>query len=199
MRRAEELRSAGKELVSVLLACKPWGKMRNFSLGSHMEYKPENPLGASDQLRLSAIYHFRSLDGRLGTSGQPTEAQFQTIRQAGFEVVINLALPTSDNAIPNEGSIVTALGMSYVHIPVNFQQPSADDFEAFCQVMDAFEGRRVFVHCAANMRVSAFVYLYRVLRQAAEPARAEKDLYAIWQPDEVWDQFMQKELGRLKP
>src|ERR1700757_3355019 len=118
---------------------------------------------------LSGIYNFRSIDDKLGTAGQPTEEQFQAVRDAGFEAVINLALPTSDNALPHEGGIVTGLGMAYVHIPVNFQAPTAQDFRAFCGAMRAFEGRRIFVHCAANMRVSAFVYLYRVLHEHVSP------------------------------
>jgi protein tyrosine phosphatase (PTP) superfamily phosphohydrolase (DUF442 family) len=144
---------------------------------------------------LTEIYNFRAISERLGTSGQPSERQFQAVCEAGFEAVINLALPTSDNALPNEGSIVAGLGLSYVHIPVDFKAPTTQDFQVFCGVMEAFEGRRVFVHCAANMRVSAFVFLYRVLCQHVALSDAERDLRAIWQPDEVWDQFIQRHLG----
>lgn len=144
---------------------------------------------------LSGIYNFRAIDDKLGTAGQPTETQFQSIREAGFKAVINLALPTSDNALPNEGSVVTGLGMSYVHIPVDFKAPASQDFRAFCQVMEAFDDRPVFVHCAANMRVSAFVFLYRVLRQRISRSKAERDLRAIWQPDEVWSRFIQEQLN----
>lgn len=144
---------------------------------------------------LSEIYNFRMVGAGLGTSGQPTQSQFPSIREAGFDAVVNLALPTSDNAIAHEGSIVTGLGMSYVHIPVNFQAPNAQDFRTFSQVMQAFDGRRVFVHCAANMRVSAFVFLYRVLRLQVPAAEAEGDLHAIWQPDEVWSRFIQEQLA----
>jgi protein tyrosine phosphatase (PTP) superfamily phosphohydrolase (DUF442 family) len=140
------------------------------------------------------IYGFHSLGEKLGTAGQPTEAQFQAIRAAGFEAIINLALPTSDNAIANEGSIVAGLGMSYVHIPVDFQAPASQDFRSFCRVMEAFEEKPVFVHCAANMRVSAFVFLYRVLRQHVSVSDAEGDLHAIWHPDEVWSRFISNEL-----
>src|SRR5215471_7800482 len=143
---------------------------------------------------LSEIYSFRAITDRLGTSGQPTEGQFQAIQQAGFQAVINLALPTSDNALANEGSVVTGLGMSYVHIPVDFKAPTSQDFQAFSRVMDAFEGRRVFVHCAANMRVSAFMFLYRVLHQQVPPSVAEQELHAVWEPDEVWGRFIQKQL-----
>jgi len=147
---------------------------------------------------LSDIYSFRAVGERLGTAGQPSQAQFPMIHEAGFEVVINLALPTSDNALPDEGSIVTSLGMSYVHIPVDFKAPARQDFRAFCQVMEAFADRRIFVHCAANMRVSAFVFLFRVLRQGVARSEAECDLHAIWRPDEVWSQFIETQLGTIQ-
>jgi len=142
----------------------------------------------------SEIYNFRSVTTRLWTAGQPTEKQLHHVREAGFDAVINLALPTSDNAIPNEGSIVTGLGMAYIHIPVDFKAPTSHDFRAFCGVMDALVDRRVFVHCAANMRVSAFMFLYRVLRNDVPVPEAERDLHAIWQPDEVWSRFIHDQL-----
>ena len=144
---------------------------------------------------LDEIYAFRRIGDKLGTAGQPNEAQLRSVREAGFGAVVNLALPTSDNALANEGSIVTGLGMSYVHIPVDFKSPTSKDFQAFSQVMRAFEDRPVFVHCAANMRVSAFVFLYRVLHQHVPMDEAERDLHAIWKPDEVWSGFIRKQLG----
>ena len=146
----------------------------------------------SDATSLSEIRNFRSVGEKLGTAGQPTAEQFQLVRNAGFQVVINLALPTSNNALANEGSIVTGLSMSYVHIPIDFKAPTSEDFRVFASVMDAFKNRPVFVHCAANMRVSAFVFLYRVLHDKVPRAEAERDLHAIWQPDEVWSRFMQE-------
>jgi protein tyrosine phosphatase (PTP) superfamily phosphohydrolase (DUF442 family) len=143
---------------------------------------------------LSGIYNFHPIGDKLATAGQPTPEQFRMVREAGFEAIINLALPTSDNAVANEGSVVTGLGMSYVHIPVDFKTPTSQDFRVFCRVMDAFDNRRVFVHCAANMRVSAFIFLYRVLFQHTALPEAERDLYAIWRPDETWSRFIQDEL-----
>ena len=144
--------------------------------------------------RLTEIFAFRRIDDRLGTAGQPTVAQFELVRACGFEVVINLALTTSVGALPEEGSLVAGLGMSYVHIPVDFKAPASRDFQAFRRVMEAFEDRPVFVHCAANMRVSAFVFLYRVLCRQVEFSAAEADLHAIWRPDDVWSQFIREQL-----
>src|SRR5436190_2808078 len=143
---------------------------------------------------LSRIYNFRALGDRVGTAGQPTEEQFKFIRDAGFAIVINLALPTSDNALPNEGSVVTELGMTYIHIPVDFKAPNAEEFEAFSGVLQAFKERPVFVHCAANMRVAAFMFLHRVLHEGVPKAEAERDLLAIWRPDAVWSRFIESQL-----
>ena len=149
---------------------------------------------------MSALTHIRNflrIDDGLATSGMPQPDDFAVLRQAGFDVVINLALPTSDNALPNEGELVSAQGMTYVHIPVKFDAPQPDDFERFTYVMDMFAGQRVFVHCAANMRVSAFVFLHR-LRLGVDRAAAESDLKMIWQPDGVWREFMNQRLGEMK-
>jgi len=144
---------------------------------------------------LAAIFNFRLIDPNLGTGGQPREEQFSAIAAAGYQAVVNIALPTSDNAIAKEGSIVTQLGLSYFHIPVDFAAPKAEDFQTFCGIMKALEGRRVFVHCAANMRVSAFVYLYRVLHQKMPAAEAEVNLKSIWEPNPVWTRFIQDRLS----
>ena len=84
--------------------------------------------------------------------------------------------------------------MAYVHIPVNFEDPASRDFQTFCRVMEAFQDRPVFVHCALNMRVSSFVFLYRVLCERVARAEAERDLHAIWQPDEAWSRFIEEQL-----
>jgi protein tyrosine phosphatase (PTP) superfamily phosphohydrolase (DUF442 family) len=110
---------------------------------------------------LNRIRNFLRIDDQLATSGMPQPDDFAAMRQAGFDVVINLALPTSDNALPNEGELVSAQGMTYVHIPVNFDAPQLKDFERFTKMMDVCVGQKVFVHCAANMRVSAFLFLHR--------------------------------------
>ena len=143
---------------------------------------------------LSEVYSYRAIGDRLATASQPTEDQFRAVRSAGFAAVINLALPTSDNALAHEGSIVTGFGMAYVHIPVAFDAPTPEDFRSFCRAMAAFKEKRVFVHCAANKRVSVFVFLYRVLVQRAGMEDAQRDLFAIWQPDSVWRYFIRDQL-----
>lgn len=139
---------------------------------------------------IADICNFLDLEPLLATGGQPLEEELRALAAAGFELVINLALPTSDNALPNESEIVHALGMAYIPIPVVWEAPRPDDFARFCAAMEANTQRRRFVHCAANYRVASFIYLYRVMRLGWTPQRAERDLYAIWRPDATWRRFI---------
>src|SRR4051794_28494248 len=96
---------------------------------------------------LSQITNFVQLTADVGTAGQPTREQFAEIAKAGYAAVVNLALPTSDHALADEGSVVTGHGMSYFHIPVDFKNPTTDDLRTFISTMRALDGRKVFVHC----------------------------------------------------
>ncbi|MEZ4769324.1 MAG: protein tyrosine phosphatase family protein [Caldilineales bacterium] len=139
---------------------------------------------------LDSITNFFQILPLIGTAGQPTAGQFTAIRDAGFELVVNLAMASSDNALADEAGIVGALGMEYVHIPVVWTNPTPDDLARFFTTMEANRGRRVFVHCALNYRVSSFMYLYRVLRLGADEEDARWDLLSIWEPDECWSNFI---------
>jgi protein tyrosine phosphatase (PTP) superfamily phosphohydrolase (DUF442 family) len=147
---------------------------------------------------LAEISNYRRISGTLGTAGQPLPDQFAAIQAAGYEAVVNLAMPTSTNALPNEAELVAEQGMAYVHIPVVWEQPTEANLAQFFATMEAYQGRQIFVHCALNMRVSVFVLLYRVLRLGAPLEVARADLLSIWEPDGVWGQFMDEALARSR-
>ena len=138
---------------------------------------------------LNDIYNYLPISEHLATAGQPTAEQFATIRQAGFDLVVNLALPTSTNALPDERSVVEACGMTYSPIPVIWEHPTAADFEQFQATLASHPDQKIFVHCAMNMRVSAFVYLHRRLKGVPQPVAAA-DLAQIWEPNTTWQQFI---------
>ena len=141
-------------------------------------------------MALQDIYNFLPLSTALATSGQPTTEQFSEIAAANYQTVINLALPTSDNALSNEAGLVAGLGMQYVHIPVEFTDPQTNDFKKFIAAMQIHQEAQCWVHCAANMRVSAFMLLYRVTQLGMEYEVAQQDMLKIWQPDAVWEKFI---------
>lgn len=146
---------------------------------------------------LASIYNYRPVDESLSTSGQPTVAQLASVAEAGFKAVINLALHDDPRySLPDEAGAVRSLGLAYVHIPVQFSAPTEADLLAFFSAMQAHRGQKVWVHCAANMRVSAFLGLYRVIKQGWEDQRAFELMHSLWQPNEVWSSFIAAMLER---
>ena len=138
----------------------------------------------------SDIFNVREVDGSLLTSGQPTEAQLESVARAGVQVVINLAPHDGPRALADEASSVAALGMDYIHVPVPFAAPAAAHLEAFFEAMDANQARPALVHCAANKRVTAFLGLYRVIRLGWTPDEAFALMRTVWEPDAVWSRFI---------
>lgn len=147
-------------------------------------------------MALAEITNYILISDRIASSGQPQEMQFKDIAQAGYEVVINLALPNSENAIPEEGYIVTARKMQYIHIPVPFEAPTTEHLKDFISIMEAFKNKKVWVHCVVNYRVSAFLYLYMRLVNKATIEEASKVILKSWKPNDIWKSFMENTNGQ---
>ncbi len=118
-----------------------------------------------DEKALLGIYNYLRLTDLIATAGRPSEEELAAVARAGFEVVVNLALHDAEYSLPDERRTVESLGLSYVHIPVAWERPLRSDLERFFEVMDKLASRKLFIHCAANKRVSVFMALYRQLRQ----------------------------------
>jgi protein tyrosine phosphatase (PTP) superfamily phosphohydrolase (DUF442 family) len=126
---------------------------------------------------------------RIHTAGQPDAATLAALGERGFELVVNLAPPSSQGAVADEGKLVSEHGPAYVNIPVNWQRPTLEDFELFSAVMNGARDRQVRVHCQLNMRASAFTFLYRVIHEHVPPEEAMTALRAVWIPRDQWATF----------
>lgn len=138
-------------------------------------------LAQSAEARLETVRNYQRISDRLASSGQVTEDHIPALKAAGFEVVVNLA-PARASANAREGFLVTQEGLAYIHIPVLWDAPSLRDLDLFFGVMEASADRKVYVHCFANMRASAFVYLYRTLVQGVPEDEARAVMHQIWDP-----------------
>ncbi len=143
------------------------------------------------------VLNYIKINELISTSGQPKIEEFDLIKNEGFEVVINLALCNASNAIENEDKVVTNLGMSYFHIPVDFENPKPSDLKLFINVMQSLGANKVWVHCAKNYRVSAFMYVYHkyVLKTPFE--NIDLSIFNIWNPDKTWQELMKITLEDL--
>lgn len=141
---------------------------------------------------MNEIKHFIQLSETFGTSGQPNRDQFKLIAGQGYTSVVNLAMPDSEGAIPEEGSLVTVLGMNYFHLPVPYDAPGVGHLRKFIGIMKSLEPDKVWIHCALNARVSAFMYHY-LSKSKGLPEEASKSVFfKYWEPrmEDAWKSFM---------
>jgi protein tyrosine phosphatase (PTP) superfamily phosphohydrolase (DUF442 family) len=139
---------------------------------------------------LPEVLNWRRLNRTITLSGQPTEAQLSEIKGLGVTQIINLGPHTNKGALPDEAATVASLGMTYVYIPVDFENPTNEDFAAFCEALERAKGQSVHVRCIYNARVSAFFYRYAKIGKGGAEADALALMHGIWRPGGVWAAFI---------
>jgi protein tyrosine phosphatase (PTP) superfamily phosphohydrolase (DUF442 family) len=144
------------------------------------------------------IYNFLPLSDSLFTGGMPTADQLEDGAQQGLQLVINLAPHDVIDALPDEAALVQSLGMQYVNIPVLWDTPTRDGLGRFMELMDQNQETKTLVHCQANFRATAFVAMYRILRQGWKPEEAMEGLQKIWDVEDypIWKLFIEETLKR---
>lgn len=133
---------------------------------------------------------------RLVTAGQPDAAALGRLKAQGFEAVIYLAPASVPDAVRDEQLIVTRQGITFVNIPVRFDNPTEADFETFAAVLSALGNRKVLVHCQVNLRASSMVFLYRAIKLKEEPRQAYEAVTRVWAPDGPWRRLIEQQLRR---
>lgn len=142
---------------------------------------------ATAEIGLLELFNYYEYSPYLASAGQPAREQYPAIAAAKVDAVINLAPVTEPGAYADEGDVAAAHGLDYVHIPVDWEAPAAADLETFFDAMERFAGKRVLVHCYANARASAFVYLWRTLRDGVDARSAHATLVEIWDWNEGYE------------
>jgi protein tyrosine phosphatase (PTP) superfamily phosphohydrolase (DUF442 family) len=145
------------------------------------------------------ITNYHKVDERVITGGQPTERQIRSAAEEGVQVLINLATIDPRYSLDDEGGLARSLGLAYYHIPVAWEQPTDDDFNAFVRAMNESAGKRVLIHCAANYRVTAFYSLYAMQNLGWSEDQADALRASIWKRKYlVWDEFIQNMKTKIK-
>jgi protein tyrosine phosphatase (PTP) superfamily phosphohydrolase (DUF442 family) len=149
----------------------------------------------SAQAALADIINYRQYSPVYASSGQPAREQFESLKAAGFDRIVYIAFSHNGRAISDEDKLVKALGMGYLHIPVDFDSPQVDEFETFAAYLQAAPSKKTLLHCQVNYRATAFSFLYRVIYGGVPVAEAKADMNTVWQPDAVWRDFIFAVLG----
>jgi uncharacterized protein (TIGR01244 family) len=142
------------------------------------------------------IRGWQRLSGDVTTSGRLEADDVARLAEIGVRHVVNLALESHPEALPDEGARFAAEGIAYTHIPVPFDAPDESHFAAFRAALEQGPSP-LHVHCIMNWRVSAFFYrLHRDVQGMAE-AEARALMVQQWEPDRsdkpewrVWADFV---------
>lgn len=138
------------------------------------------------------IFNFIQVNDRLATGGQPTEDQLRDAAAEGYTAVINLAPVNPPYTPKDEAGLVQSLGMEYVYIPVDWNNPTDSDYVAFEMAMSRLSGAKLLIHCAANFRVTAFYSLYARRHLGWTKEQGETFRAQIWAGSDypIWEAFI---------
>ncbi|MDX1481837.1 MAG: protein tyrosine phosphatase family protein [Woeseiaceae bacterium] len=143
-------------------------------------------LAAHAEAAVEDIVNFRAYSPGFASAGQPTAEQLGELADAGFERIVYIAYSDQRSALEHEDRRVKELGMEYVHIPVDWEAPTAADFSLIAAAIEQAPARKTLLHCQVNYRASAFAFLYRVLYEGVPIAAAKADMNGVWAPNETW-------------
>jgi len=130
------------------------------------------------------------------SSDQPTASEYQYWVQQGYAVVINLATSQSENTVVNADHIVDASGGQYIQLPIVWDNVRIEQYQLFEQLMQYLSNSKVWVHCAKNMRASAFVYLFIAKNKPELANEALTIMHSVWTPCKQWQQLIDAVLQR---
>ncbi len=139
---------------------------------------------------MNTILNYIKINNTISTSGQPTLEELKIIADNGFKAIINLALYNSSLALENEDKYVSQLGMTYIHIPVDFKNPEIDNLKIFLAVLNSFVNVKVWIHCAKNYRVTAFMYIFHKYFLKTPFEDINLSMFDIWTPSKNWQELM---------
>jgi protein tyrosine phosphatase (PTP) superfamily phosphohydrolase (DUF442 family) len=146
--------------------------------------------------RPEEIAHFHQVSPMLATAGAPAQADMALLKQAGYELVIDLRTPEEE--IDGNRLAARAAGLAWINVPVG-REPTRAQLDAFSAVIDAHPGVRTLVNCASNKRASSMVMLDQVTRRGVPLAEAKPHMDSQWVPSPTWQAFIDQTLAAAAP
>lgn len=139
---------------------------------------------------LEAISKFRQYNDSFASAGQPTSEQLSVLQAHGFNRIVYIAFSDHKLSIADEDRQVKNLGMEYLHIPVDWESPSASEFYGVSDYLQRNKPSKTLLHCQVNLRATAFSFLHRVIHDEISVTQAKADMNTVWQPNTVWRDFI---------
>ena len=130
----------------------------------------------------AGIVNFTKVDAVVACGGATETAALDGLAKDGFKAVINLRLASEANAnIELNAAHAKSLGLNYVHIPFNGQQPDPKAVDQFLATIANKANQPVYIHCGSASRVGSMWLVKRVLQDgwAVDKATEEAKLIGL--------------------
>ena len=102
------------------------------------------------------IVNYTRVDAVVACGGATETTALDGLAKDGFKAVINLRMPTEAGAnIEANAAHAKSLGLNYVSIPFNGQQPDPKAVDTFLATIANKANQPVFVHCGSASRVGS--------------------------------------------
>jgi protein tyrosine phosphatase (PTP) superfamily phosphohydrolase (DUF442 family) len=138
---------------------------------------------------LLKINNYYEYNPQLAAGGQPTPEQLTELKNAGFQLIINISPVSARNALPNEHQSVENTGMDYIHFPIDCSNLRPFHYLTIKALLQSSEGKKIFMHCGANIKTSNLIHIYHVLEKWIDESVSLKTLLKIQNPEEKWFQY----------
>jgi len=136
------------------------------------------------------IVNFSRVDAVVACGGATETAALDGLAKDGFKSVINLRQATENNAnIEQNAAKAKELGLKYIHIPFNAQQPDPKVVDQFLAAIADKSNQPVYVHCGSASRVGSVWLVKRVLQDGWPVDKATEEAKAIGLRGEPLEKF----------
>jgi uncharacterized protein (TIGR01244 family) len=148
------------------------------------------PAWAQTKQDRPGIVNFTRVDAVVACGGATETTALDGLKADGFKAVINLRMPTEAGAnIELNAAHAKSLGLNYVNIPFNGQQPDPKAVDAFLATIANKANQPVFVHCGSASRVGAMWLVKRVLQDGWPVDQATTEAKLIGLRSEPLEKF----------
>ena len=136
------------------------------------------------------IVNYTRVDAVVACGGATETSALDGLKADGFKAVINLRMPTEAGAnIEANAAHAKELGLNYVSIPFNGQQPDPKAVDTFLATIANKANQPVFVHCGSASRVGSMWLVKRVLQDGWTVEKATEEAKLIGLRSEPLEKF----------
>jgi tyrosine-protein phosphatase SIW14 len=130
------------------------------------------------KLHITGIHNAGKITDSLYRGAQPKEAGLSELKILGISTIVDLRSENREK-IAWERKRAEALGMRFVHIPVNgWSNPTEEQLVQFFSLFHDHPEEKIFMHCHfGEDRTGVFIAVYRMTFEKWSAEQAMKEMY----------------------